>query len=516
LASLRETLRAAGGGLFETSREEAQKRGVITPLGTKTAGLGATPDEAKMSGTPAQKTSSIRSAIRGELPETQTLQQTLRQQQTRTAATAEEQQRLADIQKLQQFSGLEQRVEEMVGAQLGTAFATGPTAINLTETVITDPNTGEALTPEQISMLDRIVNPLSDGDKNQALLEFNQSLGRTTFSEALTAEEVEAYFRGQIEAAAGATAAKTSTLDELVRAGAIDFQKLGFSNLDEVASLIGMESTEELAGLTVEDLVQQIDSVIEEEYNKVEQLQTVVEDVNTSPTQRAEAKAVLREMGVLGIRAAESSLDQVAEDIMDTSTVTIAGQDLTIEEMLNNEYLSGLAKTYFTGTDEEKQLIKDDSDLSNLVNYLETHKEVFEGAVDAVEQGVADFYSLQQKNKDIANTNGGVIDDGLMDKLYAGKWDKITTEDLTESVPPIIAAINNKSKTTDAVQVKETIDFLTSEYTHLTDELIGFTAFELDKLGITNPSSEAWKDKLYHLDKEAKLDNLNSDNPDRD
>jgi len=513
LSSLRETLKLAGGGLIETSREEAQKRGLVTPLGTKTATAGATPDMAKMSGTPAQKQSSIRSALMGSPQESQDLATTLRRQQTNKTARAGDAQAARNMaEEIGGLSGLGERVGALVKDKIADAYKADPQSVDLTAAMAIDPITGEALSQEQIAQLERILNP-NPGfpeDQAQALKEFNEGLGVAP-DQQYTIDQVLENFGPQAEqiAAQNSAQAQFDTVKDAINAGALDFQKMGFSGIEELEGLLG----EPLADKSIPELINTIDLKIEEEYSQVEQLQGILNDPYSNPNDRANARAQLKEMGVAGVRAAENDLEEIAGDIAEATTIEIAGKDTDIEALLSSDYISGVANLYFNGTEEEKQAIKDDKNLEGLVKYLEAHPGVFEAAVKSVGDDISQFSKVQTSNNALAKPQDGIeLDDEWMEAFYPGKWKSGTFKDLSkEPVPAVLSLLQTNP---NAQSIKSNLDILISQYGYSPQDLVNLGTTQIQQLGLDNPNSPKWQASMAKFAKKQELDALSTDNPD--
>lgn len=487
MASLRETIRSSSG-LAETSQEEAQARGLITPLGVKTAGTGAGPDEAKMAGTPNQ----LRSVIRGAVDGPADLSTAVRQKQVSTTATADQEDLLGRMGRLEQLSGLGGEVK--AGADKAYGGIGGQKAtVNLAGEGVTytDPSTGSPLTPEQETAMQAYIGNSSD----ENLITLNQAMGRDA-TNPITPEEITGMVGGAEGLAVEEAKIMLKTIGEALNTGMIDFTKLGFTaavednqsdmGIGEVAEMLGIEE-EALTGLSIEELTSKIDAAIEEEQSQVADLEALVNDPFASPTQRAEARSQLRELGVVGVRAADSSLDQVAEDISGATKVEVLDGSYTVEELLDSDFVTSLANDYFKGTDEEKEALK--SNFPELVGYLNSHKEVFEKAVEDLGGDVSGFALTQAKNQSLAEPVDNVkIDDAIMEQILPG-WGKLSVKDMTEDASKVPLLSMMKENPANAAAINETLKSLGNINPNYQKQVLGLTRDQLYNLGLNNPNS---------------------------
>ena len=529
MANLRQTLRGAGGGLFETSAEQAKQLGVTSPMMLANQGQQINPDQAKMAGTPAQKGSALRAAVRGE----QDLATAKRRQGVRGEASEQELGKMARAKRLEAAGNLGGRVQEKIDAQLQAAFANQQATADAGQiTVVADPETGVVLTDDQVKLVQKIINSTDPQLQANDLVALNQALGRTKLQAdassppdgsdvMLNADEVADFFGGQVAASGAAAQAQFDSVDSAIEQGLLNFKDFGYDNQEQLESDLGLEAGA-LGTMTVEKLVSTIDQAIEKEYKQVENLQARASDPSLSPALRAEAKAQLREMGAVGVRSAESSMDQLAEDIEDAATIQVGGEETTVQELLDSEFMSALAANYFEGTDAQRETIKNDPALKDFVKYIEQHKDVFADAVQEVTDDVKEFWQNQQNNSKIAEVAGVTIDDEVMAKLLP-EWNQISTQDWWDenegkpsaSVPAIITELHG-SESPELVVGK--FKQVTDNYPNMVSEFKNLTSEQLYDLGMTNldPNNKDWDTNLYHLETKGKVDSLNSTNPDPD
>ena len=376
--SLQETIRTAGGGLLETSEEEARTRGVITPLGLKSAGTGATPDQVKMAGTPAQKSGTLRQAIQ----EGDDLATQQRRSQTRKTATTEEQasiEQAAGLEGLDRLQALVQaESEKKIQAQLAAAQPTLTTA----DIQLKDPITEEDLpaSSEMAPLLDTLINSQDLEETNTAQLELNRLLGRdgSLGKELLSAKEIKQGLGPQLGYTAEALATEFASAAEMLESDEIDFTELGFAEgLPQVESMLGLE-TGALRNMSIEEFTNKINSELDKEYSQVEDLQTVLNDAFASPAARASARAQLKELGAVGIRAAEGNIDQLAEALEGADTVTVLGQEMPLSDLLDNDYITGLVMKSLKDPEAMAKLAETEPELSA---FIKRYEESFNGSI---------------------------------------------------------------------------------------------------------------------------------------
>lgn len=417
MASLADTIKSRSGLAQASSEELAAQAGRAPsrqPL--ETAVLGGTPDQAKMAGTPAQKTAALRTNIQGQ----EDLATRLRRNQVRREATSEEAGQMEKAGKLQQLGSLDERVQQL--AEQRIAEATG--------------QTGEVQiqAQQEDQEMNNLLNVLSDPNatteqQNTALFQINKKLGKNTIDEMLTAAEVQGMF-GRAEE----QIADNLVLDA-IEAGELDLQGMGFENAEELSGLIGADVSQ----MTISELLDQVNAAIEQEYSQVEDLKSRINDPRLGPAERAEARAQLREMGAVGIRSAETDLEEMADAIEQADTVEYAGQEIQVEELLGDEYMSGLIKEYLLESDDAGNPTSPwaedfKADHPELVKFISEHQNILTQAMGDIGDDVANLAKIQEQNQSFVNLpHGGQLPEGIAEIIFPDWGEMRDTAYVTEN-----------------------------------------------------------------------------------
>lgn len=501
-STLRAKLR--GGTLAKVSDEELQqlsgRAGLdappTSPLGAKTLGVGA--DSAKMAGTPAQRTSALRIGIQnspdGEAPTN--LQDVQRTQQTRSTETAAEKTqkerggRLAEVEDLgERVQGLASQISQTVaGSDIQNQLALG------TES---DPSLAEDLALLQS-------NP---ADMNN-LTAINNKMGRFSTEDMLSAEEILSNYQGiqeQIQGIAGERFAQQSASVK-----DLDLPALGFQNIEEMADLLGVP-VEQLSGMSIDDLINHTQAAVEDEFSRSEDLRAIVSDPSRGPAERAEARKVLKEMGAVGVKGVETELDSIADQIENADTVTFAGEEIPIGNMLNDEYVSGVIANYLLapeGDPGREALEKSDPELAE---WIQNNQESLQGVVENIDQGIRNFASLQEENRRIAQSDVGDIEDSAMEALFED-WGQIRGSRYVS--PPALEAVKspNLGKQERADIVASLNEVAQGGEPDQVRQLATLDSNQLKQVGASRRSSAEWE----HTNKEFRVqrDVRRAKNPD--
>jgi len=431
MASLANTIKSSSGLASASMEELAAQSGRAAPIQPMESKLlGGSPDQAKMAGTPNQKANAIRSTIQGG----EDLATRVRRGQTRTQASEGEGKQLDAAGRLQNLGDLNDRVDLMAQSALDAR------ALEMGEVELQ----AEGANEEQNALLEKIKQDPNDWESIKKL---NTMLGYTTTDSMMSGAELMAMYGGedaQIAAAFGAT------LGEAVAAGNLDFKDMGFDSVEEVAGLLGTDVTT-LQGLSIPQLLAQIDTAIQQEHTTIADLEARANDPRLGAAERAEARKSLREAGAVGIRAAETDVDRLADDIAEAGTVEFMGQEMTVEELLSSEHLSSVMAGYLDGLDPDTGLpITDYSKkimASNpgFAKFVSNHKDVLKVAAEAIDQGGQDFIEMQTANQMIGQSESGEsLSDEFMGQLY-DDWGQIRDEPYPTDGYPFIELLNGTS-----------------------------------------------------------------------
>lgn len=489
-----------GTGLAQSSSEElnsltaqAERPGApISPM--ESSVIGASPDVAKMAGTPAQKTSALRFAIQ----QSKNLSDQQRTAQQR-GATSDEQGQVAKAEQAQKLGGLQGRVQALTSQLLTQAQGQAGTA-----QMQVNPETLNQFPPESQAEATELLNKLgSNTATNQDILRLNQLLGKTSQADMLNADQIKANFMPA--ASAIGTNIAQATPDQ-VSVSQIDPTTLGFADMNELASTLGIPP-EELGDLSLQDLQKQAQEMFTKEFTKVSSLEAKANDVNLGPAERAEARKELRDLGAVGVREAESATDKLADQIANADEVKFNNETMPIKDMLSDEFISGVVARYINSDDIDPFKDELKANEPELVDWIESNKAALEMAAKNVDEDVQRFAEIQQNNNNFKNVNGGEpLSDNIM-KAVIPDWGSLRAEEYNISeMPSFIQALH--SETADPAgqaNLRAAVDTLNQTSPDLVKQLAQMSQQNLADFGLTvapdpqDPRYQKWQQYQSYL-----------------
>lgn len=423
--SLRTMIKQAGGQLASTSVQEAQQQigaPVTSPL--QAATLGAEPDQAKMVGTPNQKTNALRQVVSG----TQNLATAQREQQALTKANQQQQQEITGAQGAQGLTGLQQAIQ--AAAQQGVSGAVQQ-ATNTPQTL----KAAKQSTPDLQSVADTLVGAKTPQEQDAALGKYAQILGR-----APTQDDINQLVGGAqgVAGVAGATAG--------ANVSGLTVGKLTPEVQTSASQLLGHDTS----GMSVNDLLTEINNQISKEYSSTQSLQQQANDPMMGASERAEARSRLKDMGAIGVTSAEGSMDKLADQIQAADTVQFNGQDMSVENLLNNDFVAGTVANYLANptSAEAKQLEQNEPDL---VKFIKQYQGVLTPAVQSLGSEIPKLAQYQASNQKLAQVDTGTgqtlqVPKNIMDVVHPG-WDQFGTPSLDYHDSGILTVMNSPAYT---------------------------------------------------------------------
>ena len=328
------------GKLIETTSEElsglAGQAGLdappTTPLGA--ASIGASPDQAKMAGSQANKLNAIRQSIQGSL-----LFKTAKRQDAdlKTQATAEEAQAQQHFGSMTNLGNLSQRVVELAKQYQSQAAITA--AQSVAAKIKTDmfPEDKQAEAAGYLNTLNnkqatsqQILDALSGLGKLKGLnfgSGFDIGTFTSTFFKDADADEIAKNLNNALN---DKSIEFKDIPDEALQLAGIT------TNKEELAAALGT-TAEALANMKYTDIKEAFDKVTRDNYSNVMELQNILADDYASASEKLEARQRLRELGVVGIRTTEEKVNDIRKQIEDGDTVMVAGKMIRVDELLSNE-----------------------------------------------------------------------------------------------------------------------------------------------------------------------------------
>lgn len=314
------------GMLVEVSDEEARQLqglsyGQKPPVSpTDSAAQGQTPDEAKMAGTPNQKTGAVDANVKA----TETLEGTKRLDQGRQEMTAAETSAADKSIKLGKLGSLQSRVEQLAQQQMGQLKAQAGGTLKQDALAALPAYT--KLNAQQKTLLDGALAKLmaNPGDV-QALAEAKSVMGQD-FDPASVM---------QTQADLGAAAAGQIMDPGQVTMGTLDVSSLGL-NEQQLTDLLGPS----WKTMTMKQLQDTVASQSAEQFSNVSQLQAELADPMTSPARKQQIAQQLKGLGQVGVTTMETNVQQTMD--------SIGTLDQTTQDLLNNENITKAVQDYLT------------------------------------------------------------------------------------------------------------------------------------------------------------------------
>lgn len=480
-----------------TVNQLATATGVASPTSAVGAGLipGTTSDQAKMMGTPAQRQAKVAS-LGGETQ----LEQAAKLRAP-AEATAEDEAKKRKAAALSQGLGtfgdkatelVEATLRNITGQQVQAAptpqpkegeAPAEPAALNLKLDTAAGRFAGK--TGDQLAKISQLVNNIATmpagADRNAATLQLNAELGLTGET-ALKSEEVSSLIAKLPETVAGAAAtAVTKTVGDKVTLE--DLTQVG-TNLDELSSLLGIPP-EQVSQLTFGELQNQLATIGQQTFGETQAVQAGMASGLLSPTERAALRDVLATMEETGVAGAELQVADIGKDIAAGTTITVGGQQYSIEELLAADEMTDIVKQVLADPKGKlAQQLKVDS--PDLFNWIAKSEAGLKTLLTAAETGVKEFKTIQEKNLAVVKPLLAYKDyfSKMKDKdgkplfdLTALRTGEIKIEDL----PPSMQAVLN----TPAEKQQVVLTALTQLPA---DAVAQLDAAEIANLGLDNPN----------------------------
>lgn len=414
----------------ETSLADRVKAaGTTTP--TSPAGavsIGASPDAAKMVGTPAQKQNAVTQTVKKE----ETLQGVSRLSQPRQQAT---QQETAATQLSNTFSKLGSmgtRVQALVDQRLQGVAQAG----NAQATVKGSGLNG-ALGIDDGQAAAQAADPNSTLSKAKAAL---QTLSQTPTGPAaelalqtlanLGIQQETA--RGLLDTSAAAIGQQAANAtQDTVTASQLDVSQLGFSNLAEMAATLGVPE-EQLANANVATIQQLARDAQQRELATVDTLKAKLAATPVGSAQHSMLMQQLADMGQVGTTGSEAQAQEAVQKLNTADQVTVGGQTMSVENMLKDENLSNLIAQYVQSDPATRDTILPADKFGDLRTWIDNNQQSLGVLANDLQQTTKQFGTTQEQWDDLANTAGVPITEDVMAALIPD-WNRdtvVTSEQL--------------------------------------------------------------------------------------
>ena len=355
------------GQLFETSAEEAVSQGATTPAGAKAAGAG--PDSAKMMGTPAQKAADSRPTLQ----QSQRYQKKVAPDPSATQAAAEK------VDRLKALGGIESQLEAKIKQRIEQT-----TTQELQQQAVNDQYVQQAVEQQKHEGLTAALNELAMAETPEAWqAAFIKAKG---FDPKLTKDSVGDYFmgaEGHMSTALKAAMPETMTVGDALGA-----------EVNTLAADLGM-TPEELGVLNMEALEAKIQEIENQEFNQIQELEA--ELPGAVGARREQIIRELKNLGQAGVTGIEASYDRIQQDIEEARTVDIAGQEFSLQSILEDDELSDYILSATTDTNVMNDLVQN---APGLADWIVQNQEALQSMQEEQTAQAQQFETVQSQIKD--------------------------------------------------------------------------------------------------------------------
>lgn len=398
------------GQLQEVSEEELQNLSKAADLPAPptspsgAAGLGASEDAAKMAGTKAQKTAALDVAAKPQ----ETLAGAERQAAPRTEATTEEQAASKKQQQLATMGSLGSRVDQLIDVMFKPQD----------DAVVQIRAASLEELPEDVRgnlgpMLSNLAATTDPGEQLQILEQIRAMARNRGVDLELSPESVSKYFE---EAGIAGGAGIAAAVDDQITVAQLDPAALGFESSAEMAGLLGV-SPGELEAMTLAQLQERVAQVQQEDFQRVDRLQRELADPNTSPARREQLQRELAGLSQVGVTGVESQMESLTQSIEQADLIEFGGQEMKVEELLDNEKISDMVAQYLENPDSEfaKGLAKEEP---GFVEWIGKHEQALEKAVEQLESAAGKLQAKEDFATQLKELGGITLGTDVIDAMF--------------------------------------------------------------------------------------------------
>jgi hypothetical protein len=502
MATLQQTLRGlpqadtqltrGPGGVLQqkkTLQQATQQAGLsaapTTPM--MALSLGVSPDVAKMTGTEQQMNAALKQAS-----EPVQLQTALRRQQPRTQVSAQEQVRLQKSAEMQGLGGLGDRVTNFIDTEM-QKLATAPVEVKAATTFEGKDISGLNLAPD-LEILRK--NP----NDTEAMVRVQGALGMDA-SKQLTADQINSLYESTSQSVG--TAAASQIQNELTISDLISDPKFGY----DIASLSGLLGVPEadLANYSVNQLSDKINEIASTEFGQTAQMQKQASSPFAGVAERGMARQAGQELSTTGIAAAEAGVQRLADTLERADTVSFAGTNLPVSELLKDETISAVIKDYLEspeGSDIRKEL---DSTEPALSKFITEHAATLSKAASALGESATSFSQIQKDNKKLQTEPfGGIELNSDLMKQIIPDWGKLSAKKIDPSTIPMIAELTGKTPQ-QKQQFANQLNDAAKINPNIAKEVAVLSPEDRKALAIDS-NGKRWRDYTYALNDRASIE----------
>lgn len=441
MATLSQTLnplkRTASGGLEEAPNlKQAMANVGATNAPTAPIGgtlIGANPDATKMLGTQAQLNAAT-SRAQDQAAPVDSLQTAVRQQQSRTATTTTEQQKMQKSADMQALGGLGDRVTNFIETQKQQIAATAP--------VVAQANAvGAAPTIADPAAAVAALNALMKDSSNPELQKAaNLALGRN-LETIIQPGEIAGLYQTAQDAISQVGAGAVD--DSLNIATLIADPAFGY-DANSLSSLLGLPA-DQISAMTVKQLTDAVNSTITSQFGA----SAVTDQMSTSglagQAERGLSRSAGRELSSTGIRATEADTARLDAQIANADQVSFGGQTYQIEDLLNDETISGIITDYMNSAPDSPERRRIDKTEPALAAFIKNNDALLQDAAMQLTHGADVFKKIQEQVKSLGTQGGSEVDKRLMTALITGFGKDFQTKNVDPESIPFLANLTGKT-----------------------------------------------------------------------
>lgn len=505
--------RGPNGELEEQTPQElqnlSQKAGLaMPPITAVGAGMvGANPDQQKMVGTPQQKQAALSMGQSGQ----NDLATTLRERQVNSQASAQDQQEAQKAKQLQGLSNTQDRVTDFINTQRQKL----ETAAQQTPTTSTPGQSGQGIQLAANSSIFTGKDPTWTGNMKNLLQQFqqdptnmsyvqqiNQMLGRGPDT-PLQPSEVAGLYQDAVSSIASAGA---GVVDQQLTVGDLLSQPSFGYDANSLSQLLGV-SPDQISKMTLGGLKQQIGAIQAQEYNKTQGLQQQASSGLLGASEQGLAKQALAESSRTGVRATESDVQNLRNQLQNSDQVMFNGKQVGVDDLLKSDNISGIITQYLQAAPGDPARTQLEQNEPQLVDFINKNQALLQDASAKQQAGVTQFNQLQDSNKQAATVGSQTFSDDIM-KSVIPNWGSLTNQVVDPTKVPLLAAAKAMPPAQGAAFVGA-VNGIVSQYPQMKQELLGMSQQDIQDLHLEDPNSYA--NKLLTANQQA-VSNLNSVN----
>lgn len=413
---IKENTRAvkAGSQLFEAAPEATstlvKKQGlvpgaVVSPAAAQ--GVGLSPEQAKMAGSPNQLANAIRESLAPGRVTPERLP-------TRQLATGEEQAAKAKKEQLRGLEGLGSRVSGIVNEAIKQASIAAP-AQGIKQTFKADSFATDY--PALAGKSALVKAAIETGKIDPGLLSpdvltaFGITLGTGPDAAATASKALVSKLAAYTEAPKITIATQlANTLGPDVKLGElVNITPEGSTvsawnelDMDTVANALGV-LPEELKGLTVSELQDRLNKLFAGNYMEVDRLSRIANDPYYPENVRTDARKQLRELSSVGVVATEADMEALNQAVQKADTFTIGNREYTVSELLSDAGLNGIVTAFLTNPDYAKQI---ETDMPELAAFINSNKKALEAITATMGAEATKLADVAVTNNKLRNIDG--------------------------------------------------------------------------------------------------------------